>query len=670
MRTIISLILVLMCSGYAFAAPRTLKEAMQIARTFIGTNAQMRHIDAARLRVAESNDRLTRAADNTPAYYIINADNNAGFVIVSGDDTVRDILAYSNKGNIDYNSLPDNAKYWLDFYTEEINNAVTYGIQKDESYIETRAAKPVIAPLLGNIEWDQGDPYNLKCPVAAGKKTYTGCGATALAMVMKYHNYPQHGIGDKDYTTETYKLKLGADFENTYYKWDQMQPKYSASSTDEQKNAVAELMFHCGVAMDMDYGPTESGAGSTSQYDALIKYFGYNPNMYFRGRDYTTSGKWESIVLQELVADRPILYSGQSSRGGHAFVCDGSDGEGKYHFNWGWNGYANGYYALSALTPGTGGIGAGAGTYNDQQFILCGVQPEITDEIVSGFNCMGTATANKTTYTRTGVITVKYTELYNITSDFNGLCGLALYKGDEFVTFLNNPTETSKAINYGWSDISIKGSVPASVPNGTYQLHLATQNKGEKTPSKMLGMEKTVVFFNVEVTDNSVILSKPTSNVDIMQAAPAEIVGICEVGSDITFKLQVQNNGMSYEDEFGIFIGKPGDRLGLTKARISEYVTLPGGTTSTITVTGDPGLPAGEYYAIGSYKSGGNWTEFGNSKLRLTFTIAEEGTGIKDIVDDTNSSKRIYTVGGQYVGTDLNVLGKGIYIVNGKKVVK
>ena len=674
MKTIISLIIVLMYSGCIFATPRTPKQAMLIARTFIGSNAKMSHINTANLSVAAGCDRITRAAEANPAYYIINAENNAGFVIVSGDDSVRDILAYSNKGNIDYNNLPDNVKYWLDFYTQEINNAVNFGTANDDSYIETRAAKPVIEPLLGDIAWNQDEPYNLKCPLASGNtRTVTGCGATAMAMVMRYYNYPAHGTGSKNYTTATLKKQVGADFENTYYKWEQMLPQYNSTATNEQRNAVAELMYHCGVALNMDFNVASSNgssAGVFSQYDALIKNFGYNPNMYFRGRDFTTLGKWEKTVQDELLASRPVLYTGQGKNGGHAFVCDGSDGDGKYHFNWGWSGYANGYYALSALNPGTGGIGAGAGSYNDSQYILCGVQPEATEDVVSGFVCEGTATASKTSYGRNEAIDVTFTEVYNVSSVFNGVYGLALYNGDEFVTFLSEPTKNSVGVGMGWSRAAINGKVPASVPDGSYQLYLATQNYGEKTPTRLFGMEKTVMFYNVEIAGNTITLTKPTSNVSLMQAAPAEIVGISEVGSDITFKLQVENSGMTYEDEFGVYIAVPGDRFGLVKARISNYVVLPGSTTSTVTITGNPGLPAGEYYAIGSYKTGSDWKEFGNSKLRLTFTIAEEGTGIKDITDNSNGTKRIYTIGGQYVGTDFNALDKGVYIVNGKKVIK
>lgn len=670
MKIITSLIIVLMYSGCLFAAPRTPKQAMLIAKTFVNSNVQMQHVSTTGLSVAKCNSAVARSVDSNPAYYIINAADNAGFVIVSGDDCVREVLAYSNKGNLDYNNLPDNAKYWLDFYAEEIKQAVSNGVQTEEYGLEMKASKPVIEPLLGDIEWNQDEPYNLRCPVSGGKRTVTGCGATAMAMVMKYYGYPQRGIGSKNYTTATLNLAVGADFANTTYKWDKMLPQYSGvTATDEQKNAVAELMYHCGVAMDMDYGTGASGAGVFTQYGALINNFGYNPNMYFLGRDFTTAGQWENQILQELESNRPVLYSGQGTSGGHSFVCDGSDGEGKYHFNWGWDGYANGYYALSALEPGTGGIGAGAGSYNQSQYILCGAQPAAMTGRVSGFSSEGTATASKTSYSRNENVVVTFTNIYNLTSSFDGVYGLALYKGDEFVTFLTEPEQSTASIGMGWSSNPVSGVVPGSVPNGSYQLYFASQDKRDTAPTKLRGMANTVLFYNVEVSNSNITLTKPTSNVSLVQVTKTELVGTANAGSDMTFRLQMRNDGPTYADELGVYI--TAGRLSANKARISQYVVLPGYSTTTVTITGNPNLPVGKnYYAVGSYRSGDNWTEFTNTQLRLYFDIEEAETGINDITAETDKDMRIFNVNGQYVGTDLNALDKGLYIVNGRKVVK
>ena len=208
-KTIIILILAfLVCSGRLFAAPRTPQQALEVARIFVRSHVNMKHIDTKELKLIKGQSIQTRTMIY-PAYYIINTENDSGFVIISGDDCAREVLAYSDKGNLDYEHLPANVRYWLNFYTTEIKRMNTNG-NSVENPIEvqssaTRVIPPGVTPLLDKIEWDQGNPYNLDCPEEKGELTVTGCAATALAMVMKYYEYPQKGIGSYSYTTATLK---------------------------------------------------------------------------------------------------------------------------------------------------------------------------------------------------------------------------------------------------------------------------------------------------------------------------------------------------------------------------------------------------------------------------------------------------------------------------------
>lgn len=634
-KAIITLVFVcLVCSGWLFAAPRTPQRALEIARTFVRSHVAMKHIDVKGLKLINGESIQTRTVAY-PAYYIVNTGNDDGFIIISGDDCAREILAYSDKGSLDYAHLPPNTKYWLDFYATEMER-----MNENDSFVKktaeaqsltTRAIPPVIAPLLDKIEWDQGDPYNLDCPEERGEKTVTGCAATALAMVMKYYEYPKQGIGSYSYTTATLKKTLSVNYAEANYKWELMLPQYTSTATEEQKKAVAELMLHCGVAMDMDYNLNAaggSGAGIFTQYNALTKYFGYNPNMYFEGRDYNTEGRWKNMIQKELMAGRPILYSGQSSGGGHAFVLDGCDEKDMYHFNWGWSGYANGYYSLSALDPGAGGTGSGSGAYNAMQYILLLVQPEMTGEIISGFTLEGSMEATKSQYARDESVGVRFTKIWNTATPMTGVIGLALYQGDEFVTFLTSPSDFSGInIGSGWNSITLSGTIPASVPNGSYQLHFASQKEGEKEPSMLRGLEDMSTYYNVEITANSILLSNPGSKFELSQLAPAVLVGEAVEGKEMTFTLQVENKGMKYEDDFAVYIRKNGALLPYT--RISDYTIIPGSASSTITISGNPGLPVGEYYAIGSYRKDDTWKQFAGNELRLVFTIKDVETGIE-----------------------------------------
>ena len=623
----------LLYSCWLYATPRTPKQALEIAQAFVASHGLIKSDDAPQLQLMNSEITITRGPEIYPAYYIINIEKDNGFIIVSGNDCAREILAYSDRGSIDIKQLPPNAKYWLEFYATEmqqINQKSISGENQSESQdLKTRGVPPVIAPLLGKIEWDQGNPYNLDCPEEKGELTVTGCAATALAMVMKYYEYPQKGIGSYSYTTATLKKSLSVNFEEANYKWDLMLPQYTNAATEEQKKAVAELMLHCGVAMDMDYNLSAaggSGAGIFKQYNALTKFFGYNPNIYFEGRDYNTEGRWKNMI-QKLIAGRPVLYSGQSTAGGHAFVLDGCDENDMYHFNWGWSGYANGYYSLSSLNPGSGGTGSGSGAYNDMQYIMLLVQPKTTGEVISGFTLEGSMDITKKQYERNESISAKFTKIWNTSTPMSGIIGLALYQGDEFITFLTTPTSISNIdVGSGWNSITFSGTIPSTVPNGNYQLHFASQKEGEKVPSMLRGLEGKNICYSVEITANSILLSSIENNSDLYQLAPAELIGEAVEGKDISFKIQIENKGLKYEDDFAIYIRKNGALLPYT--RISNYTVIPSNTSSTITITGNPELPAGEYYAIGSYRKDDTWKQFTNSELRLVFTIKDVETGI------------------------------------------
>ncbi len=325
-------------------------------------------------------------------FYILNTGD--GFVIVSADDIAVPILGYSDAGNFDPQNIPVNMYEWLQGYENDINRAISDGVSASAETaanwtklsrgqgLSPKRSRSVEA--LVSTKWNQSAPFNNLCPYDSshGERTVTGCVATAMAQIMKYWNYPTQGNGTQTYTHETYGQQT-ANFGSTTYDWNNMLNTYSNSATQAQKNAVATLMYHCGVAVMMDYGVSSTGgsgavtvgsSNGTAEY-ALKTYFLYKNTLNGCRRSDYTDQAWKNMLKTDLDASRPVIYTGRGEGGGHCFICDGYNNNDQFHFNWGWGGYCDGFYAINSLEPGTGGIGSGNGTYNESQSAIFGIEP-------------------------------------------------------------------------------------------------------------------------------------------------------------------------------------------------------------------------------------------------------------------------------------------------------
>ena len=307
----------------------------------------------------------------TPAYYVFNAEAENGYVIISGDDRTDEILGYATNGSFDLDNMPENVKAWLQGYAEQIGMLETYVQPKQNAPLHSEQWT-AITPLV-KTQWDQASPYNNMCPVHEGERSMTGCTATAMAQVMKYHEWPQESTTNiSAYTTSTFKLNVPS-MASTQFRWDEMKNRYSKG---EDGDAVAELMRYCGQAIRSDYSRLSTGAYTNDVATSLKKNFKYDKNLVLKVIDYYTISEWETMIYEELEAGRPVYHAGYSLGGGHAFVCDGYDGNGMFHFNWGWSGSYDGYYKLTLMSPGTGGIGSGSSDgYSCGQEIIIGIQP-------------------------------------------------------------------------------------------------------------------------------------------------------------------------------------------------------------------------------------------------------------------------------------------------------
>ena len=397
--------LVLMTVMSTFAERVTSETARKAATTFLNNNGA----------------KATQLTDITqkvgfPNLYIFTADK--GFVVMAADDCVQPILGYSLSDIFDSEDMPENLVWWLQGYNDEIQYAVENNLRatsetakmwKDLAEGNSKAGKATmtVAPLI-QTKWNQNKYYNDLCPAVSdgpNGHAYTGCVATAMAQIMKYWNYPSTGVGSHSYTWNG--QTLSANFGATTYDWNNMADYYEyyfANGTDQYPNwlpepsaeeiaAVATLMYHCGVSVDMIYGGNSTGgsaAYSNAPVNALINYFNYKPTIEYKQKSYTnlstgytttyyTDSEWIAMLKVELDASRPLQYGGQDPNGnsGHAFVCDGYNSDDYFHFNWGWAGRYNGYFSLNNLDTGanSGEAGAGNGVYTRNQDAIFGIEP-------------------------------------------------------------------------------------------------------------------------------------------------------------------------------------------------------------------------------------------------------------------------------------------------------
>jgi hypothetical protein len=244
-------------------------------------------------------------------------------------------------------NLPIGFSEWLQYMSRCISEAAI----DENKFTVGYSIGEAIAPLC-MTSWGQGEPFNLECPEYNGERCLSGCVATAMAQVMKYHNWPPQGKGELTYRAEKIGTDIYTNFSQYTLDWENMLYDYSATSANEQqRQAVAHLLRGLGGSVCMNYFPTASGADINDATQALLKYWDYSDDIRYIRRSWFTLRDWSQLLYDALKNYGPILYGGFSSSSAHAFVCDGYDGEGLFHFNWGWDGKADGYFAIDFLNP-------------------------------------------------------------------------------------------------------------------------------------------------------------------------------------------------------------------------------------------------------------------------------------------------------------------------------
>ena len=348
MKRSLTILTCLLTSAMLFAQQRSESEALQVARKFLQKQGVSPHLVNAEVPTNSSQRKSGPAKQSTGnAYYIFNDENNHRFIIVSGDERLYNILGYSDCTLFDASTAAPALLELLEGYEEEYESIVESGwkAKRKSGKVEFEDIQPIL-----KTKWGQRKPFNDRCPInlkeSTNNRSLSGCVATAMAQVMKHHSYPTKGQGYYSYATD-FGTTLSEDFSSFQFDWNNMINEYTHSYTDEQAQAVADLMYACGVSVSMKYGEGSSGAYSSNIPYALINYFGYNPNTVFRKRNYYQDEEWKDFIMSDLRANLPVFYRGdRGGNGGHQFIIDGCDSDGMYHFDFGWNGDYNGYYHL------------------------------------------------------------------------------------------------------------------------------------------------------------------------------------------------------------------------------------------------------------------------------------------------------------------------------------
>ncbi|MCE5174687.1 MAG: C10 family peptidase [Bacteroidales bacterium] len=625
-------ILLAILPAMAFAAQIDETEALEKAQQFYNQQCKslLRSTSELNFELVYSrkdSSSLLRSADiNTPTYfYVFNVGNDHGFVIVSGDDGTKSILAYSDEGSFSADNMPANLKKWLDFYQSEISYAMKRGsIQTvtttTSNNVTLRSAKTV-APLLGKIKWNQTDPYNILCPYDSKTKerTVTGCIATAMAQIMKYYQWPVTGIGSIKYKP-SYRDTITVNFSKTTYDWDQMLDSYTGGSTPRQDTAIATLMFHCGTSAMMDYDIANNGGSSAYDSDAasgLINNFGYDPDIDLLYRNYYTDSEWKTLLKKELDASRPVLYRGSTKDySGHAFVCDGYDGNEFFHMNWGWGGAANGYYELSTLDPFTSGSGGIASGFYQEQGFIGGIQkPDtITKDVdwkIAVFS-QGLSSSKSRLKTSSETTDLSFGFLNTGLNVLKGYLGLGLYQNGTLQQVMDTSFVDGCPYYYGSYEETFNKISLAGIEPGVYNLRLIYCPSG-KNISNLLSwspLKETYTLKNyVDVTiSNSeteglvATITKPITSPILNMAKAIQPPKTIYKGKMANFTIEVSNTGADFYSNVGVLL------YSATNPSVKQYISSGGlciaaGETKTVTFGDNIDCIPGSYYAVAVYDS-------------------------------------------------------------------
>ena len=528
MRRLLLIITLVSTAVSMWAGQISREQAMRQAQQFLNDKGLSRSLTLAETELSKARSRGEKTPDY---YYVFNAGQNQGFIIISGDDRAVPVLGYSDKGSFDADHLPSNLTAWLEGYAEQIRYLQENGVSNSpRPRLISRAA---ISPMLTS-RWDQNSPYNDQCGLDLETLGHievpTGCVATAMAQVMYYYKYPAQTTAEIPEYVVNYNGVEKHTFESvpagTTIDWGNMLDYYGrtpSSDTEEQRAAVAKLMLLCGKSVKMAYSNNGSSSNSSNVADALKNYFGYNQNVVHKQRWAYSDDEWEALLYQELASGRPVVYSGQTAENGgsgHSFVLDGYQDGGYYHVNWGWgqlNSSPDGYFLLSALNPSVQGTGGASGGYNYRQDAVVGIAYGSTEPFTETVRLTTTAlTINGATEPITIGKNENFSVAYNITSrlvnTYSFRMSLGLYKGDEMLNTLGTMWSINNVSPNAYNTSPIDFDVNlSSLTTGRYKIVPLSKERNASDWYQNESSDK--YFLTVDITADSitVVIGKPST---------------------------------------------------------------------------------------------------------------------------------------------------------------
>lgn len=502
------------------------------------------------------------------AFFICQDKNTKGFVVVSGDERMSDVLAYSLTDKLDVDSLPQGARALLLSYVANklyldsniIPKKQNGGLARSHGFVLPTATGDGVGPLL-STEWGQSYPYNALCPYYDGThQAVTGCVATTMAQAMNYYKFPTTGKGSHSYTSATSKLRLSKDFSATTFQWSSLKNTYPSSNVaQDQVNAIADLMLTCGVSVDMDYN-AESGASQTDQMAALQKYFGYDNDMAIAHKDFMPLSAWHNLFVSELNALRPLMLSGYTTGGyGHAFIIDGYTPDGDdypyYHVNWGWRGQGNGNYKMDNLQDSE----HNTGVYSVQLAAIFNFMPDngIVDN-PSYLQIQSVESQSETVDLTNGeTLSIDITQCMNgSVKPFTGTITFYLVDNTGARTAIQSLSLSDVGTSYYYTGIQ-NCSVPSSLPSGTYSFAATARASGNSKEqeieigdvgdSVVIINDKNIYYPSVQAT----ALTASLSGSNVFSVSATNVGNFADTPFSGTLQMMVSDHYGKYITTFG-----------------------------------------------------------------------------------------------------------------------
>ena len=610
------------------------------------------------------------AAQNTEEadayYYVFNAGNDGGYVIVSGDDRTEPILGYVEQGTFDPENIPENMRSWLQLYADQIKYIVDNNIDANSPILKKRnkiqGTKHSVPELL-TTRWNQGSPYNILCPKyykeEDGTRHYpaTGCTATAMAQVLYFYKYPEKTKTIIPAHSNTYTYKDAADGNkmktatvttkaiprNTVIDWDNMRDTYNwqgESQANVHDTAVANLMLMCGQAVKMGWGPS---SGANFDADVFIKVFGYDNSAHREFRSDYFIDDWFDMVYADIAEGYPVCFAGFSSGGGHAFVLDGFDGDNLFHVNWGWGGGSNGWFLVGILNPGdTSGIGASSSSdgYSMGQYALFHLRLPDNDNADTYLFIKDVAVANGTSIkasfeNRTSAAGSFHTAIVKLDDDG----GISVVGSPQSISGMAVNTTQTKTF-------TIRGKLP----EGTYKLSPASKpSRGTEWRPKF-NLRNHYIEAVVDSTGALFLTPVDINNGNSISIDTIVFLGTCIAGQEQEVKVTYRNNGNEYFREVHFFASQTSQKI-YTECRAPVAVRK--GETVDVSYFFTP-EETGTYnlwFCTGSDGSG------------------QVGKGTMEVVNDSQANKASLTVNSYSITNLTNGYLYGKYLV-GKATIK